>query len=75
MPEEKRQWGGKREGAGRPPIAGEPMQVYEVTLPPSVADYIRQLGTPIGDQQGNLSDGIRRLAEWHQAQGGKAEKA
>lgn len=68
MTEAKRgQHGGKREGAGRPSITGEEMQVYQVTLPPSVAEYIRELGTPIGSKQGNLSDGIRKLAEWYKS--------
>lgn len=65
--------GGKRQGAGRPLSSDEKMQDYEVTLPPSVADYIRALGTPTDhkDRVGNLSDGIRKLAEWHREQIGK----
>ena len=53
----KRSRGGRRAGAGRPPTYTEPLLRKTVTLP---ASYIRQL-TWLG--QGNLSDGIRLLAE------------
>ena len=49
--------GGRRPGAGRPPAYREPLLRKTVTLPVS---YVEQL-TTIG--HGNLSDGIRFLAE------------
>ncbi|MFA4973469.1 MAG: hypothetical protein WC683_12695 [bacterium] len=51
-----RNWGGKREGAGRPALYQEPMVEYTVTLPPDMADALRELGG------GNLSAGVRKLA-------------
>jgi hypothetical protein len=56
MPEHKG-WGGKREGAGRKPIGPAPMVQVTVTLPPDVVARLRRLGG------GNLSRGIRRVAE------------
>ena len=47
--------GGRRPGAGRPPIGDEPMDKFTVTLPDPVAESLRELG------EGNLSAGIRRL--------------
>ena len=49
--------GGRRPGAGRPPAYREPLVRKTVTLPIS---YVEQL-TALGD--GNLSEGIRLLAE------------
>jgi hypothetical protein len=49
--------GGRRPGAGRPPAYREPLLRKTVTLPVS---YVAQL-TTFG--AGNLSDGIRLLAE------------
>jgi len=49
--------GGRRRGAGRPPAYREPLVRKTVTLPVS---YVEQL-TTVG--RGNLSDGIRFLAE------------
>lgn len=49
--------GGRRPGAGRPPAYREPLLRKTVTLP---ASYVEQL-TKMG--YGNLSDGIRILAE------------
>jgi hypothetical protein len=49
--------GGRRPGAGRPPSYREPLLRKTVTLPVS---YVEQLAT-FG--AGNLSDGIRLLAE------------
>lgn len=49
--------GGRRPGAGRPPAYTEPLVRKTVTLPVS---YVEQL-TAFGD--GNLSEGIRLLAE------------
>jgi hypothetical protein len=49
--------GGQRPGAGRPPAYREPLVRKTVTLPVS---YVEQL-TTIGE--GNLSEGIRWLAE------------
>lgn len=62
--------GGKRTGAGRPVIGDTKMQKYEVTLPDDIAEYVRSLGTPTQHEgrSGNLSDGIRKLAEWHRSQ-------
>jgi hypothetical protein len=51
-------WGGKREGAGRPALfPAEPTVRATVTLPAALAERLRELGA------GNLSAGIRRLAE------------
>jgi hypothetical protein len=51
-------WGGKREGAGRPALfPAEPTVRATVTLPAALAARLRELGN------GNLSAGIRRLAE------------
>jgi hypothetical protein len=49
--------GGRRPGASRPPAYREPLVRKTVTLPVS---YVEQL-TTLGD--GNLSEGIRWLAE------------
>jgi hypothetical protein len=49
-------WGGKRSGAGRKPLGPELRQV-SVTLPVELVERLRRLGG------GNLSAGIRRLAE------------
>ena len=42
---------------GRPPIAGEAGQRYQVHLPPSVAEKLRRYG------EGSLSQGIVRAAK------------
>lgn len=42
---------------GRPPISGESGQRYQVHLPPSVADKLRQYG------EGSLSQGIVKAAK------------
>jgi hypothetical protein len=49
--------GGKQPGAGRPPLQGERMREHRITLPRETAEYIRS------QAEGNLSAGIRRLAE------------
>jgi len=49
--------GGRRPGAGRPPAYTEPLVRKTVTLPVS---YVEQL-TAFG--RGNLSEGVRLLAE------------
>lgn len=68
MAETKGNRGGKREGARRPLLTDEKMKEYRITLPPSVADYIRSLDDGgRSDLKGNLSGGIRKLAELHQA--------
>lgn len=62
--------GGAGRGQGRKPLPPEErMQDYLVSLPPEIAEYIRTLGTPSrSGLEGNLSDGIRKLAEWHRAE-------
>jgi len=54
-----RGWGGPRTGAGRPPLPEGPLQRVSVRLP---AETIRRLRDHGG---GNVSAGIRRLAEEH----------
>jgi hypothetical protein len=49
--------GGRRRGAGRPPAYREPLLRKTVTLPLSYVEQLTTLGA------GNLSDGIRLLAE------------
>jgi hypothetical protein len=53
----RRARGGRRPGAGRPPAYREPLLRKTVTLP---ASYVEQL---VDFGRGNLSDGIRLLAE------------
>lgn len=55
MPTNPRPRGGARPGAGRPPLAGEPMRQYRVSLPASDWERLRSVGS------GNASAGIRRL--------------
>ena len=50
-------WGGKREGAGRPPLSSSPTVRVTVTLPAPLAERLRELGG------GNASEGVRRLLE------------
>ncbi len=63
--------GGAGRGQGRKPLPpGQGMNDYEITLPSDIAEYIRALGEPgRSDREGNLSDGIRKLAEWHRRMG------
>ena len=49
--------GGRRRGAGRPPAYPEPLLRKTVTLPVSYVEQLTTFGA------GNLSDGIRLLAE------------
>lgn len=49
--------GGRRPGAGRPPAYREPLVRKTVTLPVSYVEQLTTFGV------GNLSDGIRLLAE------------
>src|SRR3981081_3714426 len=49
--------GGRRPGAGRPPAYREPLVRKTVTLPVSYVEQLAAFGA------GNLSDGIRLLAE------------
>ncbi len=49
--------GGRRPGAGRPPSYREPLLRKTVTLPVSYVEQLMAFGA------GNLSDGIRLLAE------------
>jgi hypothetical protein len=49
--------GGRRPGAGRPPAYSEPLVRKTVTLPVSYVEQLTTFGA------GNLSDGIRLLAE------------
>ena len=56
--------GGRRPGAGRPPADREPLLRKTVTLPVSYAEQLTTFGA------GNLSDGIRLLAETASTRGG-----
>ena len=49
--------GGKREGAGRPRIAGDIQVRRNITLSESLAEKAKQIG------DGNLSEGVRRAIE------------
>ena len=49
--------GGRRPGAGRPPVYREPLLRKTVTLPVSYVERLAAFGA------GNLSDGIRLLVE------------
>lgn len=51
--------GGKREGAGRKPVAPDGTVRTTVTLPPSVVDVLRDAGG------GNVSEGVRALVAEH----------
>jgi hypothetical protein len=51
------EWGGRRPGAGRPPAYREPLLRKTVTLPVSYVEQLTTFGA------GNLSEGIRLLAE------------
>ena len=53
----RRARGGRRLGAGRPPAYREPLLRKTVTLPVSYVEQLTTFGA------GNLSDGIRLLAE------------
>jgi hypothetical protein len=51
--------GGKRAGAGRPPLLGERLIVATVRLTAAQIERLKRLG------DGNLSAGIRALMERH----------
>lgn len=53
----KKQHGGPREGAGRKPLLGTPMQRYQVMLDSGTVSILTKLG------KGNLSAGIRLAAQ------------
>ena len=55
--EARRARGGPRRGAGRPPAYREPLLRKTVTLPESYEEQLTGFGA------GNLSEGIRLLAE------------
>jgi hypothetical protein len=57
--------GGRRPGAGRPPAYREPLVRKTVTLPVSYVEQLTAFGA------GNLSDGIRLLAEYAYTATGK----
>ena len=57
--------GGRRPGAGRPPAYREPLLRKTVTLPFSYVEQLAAFGA------GNLSDGIRLLAETAYTRSGK----
>ena len=57
--------GGRRPGAGRPPAFREPLVRKTVTLPVSYVEQLTVFGA------GNLSDGIRLLAEYAYTATGK----
>jgi hypothetical protein len=57
--------GGRRPGAGRPPAYREPLLRKTVTLPVSYVEQLAAFGA------GNLSDGIRLLAETAYTRSGK----
>lgn len=46
-----------KRGRGRPSLTGEPGERYQVTIPPSIADKLRQYG------DGSLSAGIIKAAK------------
>lgn len=47
-------WGGSRDGAGRPSLSNEPTVRKTVTVPQSVAEWLEDLG------DGNASAGVRQ---------------
>jgi hypothetical protein len=49
--------GGKRRGAGRPPLSSENTVPITLTLRPSDIAYLSKLG------QGNVSAGVKKLIE------------
>lgn len=49
--------GGKRKGAGRPPLTGNPGKRINVYLPEATIAYLKQLGG------GKISAGIQKLVE------------
>jgi hypothetical protein len=51
--------GGKREGAGRPPLLGERLERVMVRLTPAMIERLKRLGN------GNVSAGLRALMERH----------
>lgn len=53
------QWGGPREGAGRKPLQGEPMEAHSVTMPASYWQTVKEAG------DGQWSAGIRKIVEWY----------
>ncbi len=55
----KHEWGGRRNGAGRPLIKDKPKRRHNVTLDEKVTEYLRKIGN------GNLSAGIEIAAEFH----------
>jgi hypothetical protein len=57
--------GGRRRGAGRPPAYREPLLRKTVTLPVSYVEELTTFGA------GNLSEGIRLLAETAYTKSGK----
>ena len=61
----RRTRGGRRPGAGRPPAYREPLVRKTVTLPVSYVEQLTVFGA------GNLSDGIRLLAEYAYTATGK----
>lgn len=54
-------WGGKREGAGRPPLSTSATVRMTITLPAPLAEQLRELGG------GNASQGVRLLLAAHEA--------
>jgi hypothetical protein len=57
----KSEWGGRRNGAGRPLIKDKPKRRHNVTLDESTVEYLRKVGC------GNLSAGIEIAAEFHKS--------
>jgi len=55
--------GGKREGAGKPPLYSEPTKVRQVTLRDSDWELFKELG------EGSAAAGIRALADKHRLSG------
>lgn len=56
--------GGRRVGAGRPPLLKEPMRRRNIVIPDGIYAYLQKLGG------GNASAGVRRLVMLHGEQDG-----
>lgn len=54
-----KQHGGKRKGAGRPPLGDEATVPKRLTAPPSYWERLKRIG------EGNMSEGLRKLIRWY----------
>ena len=57
--------GGRREGAGRPPLHDEPIKNRIVGLTDEQDAHLREIGG------GNRNEGVRRLLDWHRGLRGR----